>query len=345
MPGVGLVLVSPQALAPYSGMVPGWLAGRHRFDDIVIDFQHLCAAAGARWVQDELHALNADQQQLQLGSGEVLDYDGLSLNLGSTLKPPPVDTPMLSLRPLADLREAYDAVLARWVDDRSPHPFTVTAVGGGAAGVESLLAVLARLRSLRPDRRVLGALVTSSATVLPDLSAAARRAALRALARADVTLQLGTAWSSAWAQGSDPGSNLLLWATGAQAHAWQRDPARRGTLAVSPAGFVCIDAQLRSTSHPQVFAAGDCAEWSQPLPKAGVYAVRMGPVLAHNLRAALGEGPLQTYRPQAQFLVLLNTADGRAIASRSHLGAQGRWALHWKDWIDRRFVARFAPIP
>jgi len=113
-------------------------------------------------------------------------------------------------------------------------------------------------------------------------------------------------------------------------------------LAVSERGFVHVDAQLRSLSHPEVFAVGDCAEWATPLPKAGVYAVRMGPVLAHNLRAALGYGELQAYRPQSRFLVLLSTSDGRAIASRGALGAQGRWAWRWKDHIDRRFVDRFA---
>ena len=92
---------------------------------------------------------------------------------------------------------------------------------------------------------------------------------------------------------------------------------------------------MRSVSHPQVFAVGDCAEWAEPLPKAGVYAVRMGPVLDHNLRAALGEGTPIAYAPQRRYLVLLATADGRAIASRGGFGAAGRWVWRWKDHIDR----------
>ena len=106
-----------------------------------------------------------------------------------------------------------------------------------------------------------------------------------------------------------------------------------------------IDARLRSTSHPNILAAGDCAEWSVPLPKAGVYAVSMGPVLAHNLRAALGQGQPRAYRPQRRFLALLATGDGRAIASYGGLGLEGRWVAHWKDRIDRGFIARFAPTP
>lgn len=338
VPGVELVVVSPQPLAPYSGMVPGWLAGAYRHDEIVIDFPALCAAAGARWVEAEVDALDAGRRRLRLSGGEELGYELLSLNVGSTLSPPNAGTtPILAMRPLSQLRPAVETLLGRWQHDASRQSFTVTAVGGGAAGFESLLAVLARLRGMRPDRRVHGGLVTRGTTLLPGLSGAARRAALQALKRAGVTLQLGTDWCDTIARSSD----LVLWATGAEAQAWQRDPARRGALAVSEHGFVRVDAQLRSVSHPQVFAVGDCADGSSPLPKAGVYAVRMAPVLTHNLRAALGHGEMQRYRPQHQFLALLATADGRAIASRGPFGAQGRWAWRWKDRIDRRFVGRF----
>jgi pyridine nucleotide-disulfide oxidoreductase family protein len=337
--GVDVVVVSPEALAPYSGMVPGWLSGAYRHDEIVIDFPALCAATGARWVESEVDVLDPARRRVRLSGGEQLDYDVLSLNVGSTLTPPAVSgTRVLSMRPLSRLRPAVEALLQAWTGDRSERPFTVTAVGGGAAGFESLLAMLARLRALRPDRAVHGGLVTRDTTLLPGMSAAARRAALRALGRAGVTLQLGTSWCDTIARSSD----LVLWATGAEAHAWQRDPARRGALAVSERGFVRIDEQLRSVSHPQVFAVGDCAEWSSPLPKAGVYAVRMGPVLAHNVRAVLERGHLRDYRPQRRFLALLATADGRAIVSRGPFGAQGRWAWRWKDRIDRRFVGRFA---
>jgi len=132
--------------------------------------------------------------------------------------------------------------------------------------------------------------------------------------------------------------DLLLWATGAEAHPWQRDSG----LAVSARGFICVDRCLRSVSHPQVHAAGDCAEWEEALPKAGVYAVRMGPVLSRNLRAALGACAPVEYRPQHRFLALLATADGAAIASWGRWSVRGRWVWHWKDRIDRSFVRRFA---
>lgn len=347
--GVDLVVVSPQALAPYSGMVPGWLAGTYGFEEIVIDFPALCGQAGARWVSAAIDRLDPDTQCVHLDNGESLRYDWLSLNTGSTLTPTEGESSahVLSMRPLSQLRTRYDRLLEDWrKEEGSNRPFQVTAVGGGAAGFESLLAVLRRLRMLRPDRDVQGALLTRGLELLPGYPASAQRAAQRALKDANVTVQLGTAWCDAKGRDSD----LVLWATGAQANAWQRDPDRRGSLAASAEGFVLIDTSLRSVSHPRIFAAGDCAQWHTPLPKAGVYAVRMGPVLTHNLRAALTGAALQPYTPQSTFLSLLSTADGSAIASRGRFSLSGRWAWLWKDRIDRRFVRRFAsantrPVP
>jgi pyridine nucleotide-disulfide oxidoreductase family protein len=339
-PDVDLVVVSPQALAPYSGMVPGWLAGVYRYEDIVIDFPGLCQRAGATWIAAAIRRLDPDAQRLELETGESLSFDWLSLNVGSTLMPPvgAFQARVLSLRPLARLQAQYDALLLRWAQDGADQPFRVTAIGGGAAGVESLLAVLCRLRRLRPEREVQGALLTRDSSLLSGYPASAQHRALRALLQAGVTLELQSTWSEAVGQRSD----LVLWATGAQAHVWQRSPEGRGTLAVDANGFVLIDDALRSVSHPNIFAAGDCAQWHTPLPKAGVFAVRMGPVLAHNLSAVLTDQPLQPYVPQTDFLSLLSTADGRAIASRGRWSLSGAWAWRWKDRIDRGFVQRFA---
>ena len=95
--------------------------------------------------------------------------------------------------------------------------------------------------------------------------------------------------------------------------------------------------------HDEIFATGDCASLvTDPrLPKAGVYAVRQGPVLAHNLKAHAAGRPLRAYRPQRDFLSLLNLGDGRAIAVKWGFSAEGGWAWRLKDAIDRRFVRRY----
>jgi selenide,water dikinase len=134
-------------------------------------------------------------------------------------------------------------------------------------------------------------------------------------------------------------ADRIVWATSAAAAPWL---AAAG-LACDGRGFVTVDAHLRSTSHPFVFAAGDCAtQTAHPRPKSGVYAVRQGPPLAHNLRQAIDGDTLSTYVPQRRALALISTGDQHAIASWGGWAVEGDWVWRWKDWIDRRFIARYA---
>ena len=340
VPGVALTVVSPSTMAPYSGMVPGWLAGTYSYAEICIDFATLARAAGARWVDGEVVDINAEQRSLRLGNGSTLGFDVLSLNVGSTLMPPQgLAAQVLSLRPLGRLQQAWDELIAQQRDASQTPVHQITAVGGGAAGFESLLAVLARLRKLKPDRQISGRLVTRGA-LLPGVAPGAVRAAHAALQRADVEVHTDTDFDAA----STRADELLLWATGAQAHAWQRDT----DLAISERGFFSVQPSLQVTGHRHVFAVGDCAAWAQPLPKAGVFAVRMGPVLAHNLRAVLTGKAMNDYEPQRRYLALLATADGHAIAARGgwslHGQVLGRLLWRWKDHIDRGFLKRFEAL-
>jgi NADH dehydrogenase FAD-containing subunit len=109
-----------------------------------------------------------------------------------------------------------------------------------------------------------------------------------------------------------------------------------------------VEPTLQIRGHAEVFAAGDCATLADApnIPKAGVYAVREGPVLAFNLLAALEGRPLRRYRPQHDFLTLLNLGDGTAAGARCGVAFAGRWVRRLKDRIDRRFVARYrVPAP
>ena len=224
--------------------------------------------------------------------------------------------------------------------------YRVLMVGGGAAGIESVLSAHHRLTTLAPGIRFDFTLATQGQVLLPGLSARAGSLLRAALQQRNIAVRTGFSVNQINAVGAIAGdgqlivADAILWATGAKAFAWPRDSG----LATDARGFIRIDSMLRSISHPQVFATGDCASWETVLPKAGVYAVRMGPVLAQNLRAVIAGSagtPLQPYAPQRRYLVLIGTGGRRAVASWGPFGWQGAWVHAWKRAIDRRFLAQY----
>jgi selenide,water dikinase len=218
-------------------------------------------------------------------------------------------------------------------------------VGGGAGGVEILLAMQYRARTAFGADAPRFTLVTDQPHLLPQHPESVRSRLGRVLVEREVVLHFDSpavavdADAVHVAGGRRIAAERIVWATSAAAAPWL---AAAG-LACDDRGFVTIDAYLRSTSHPFVFAAGDCAtQTAHPRPKSGVYAVRQGPPLSHNLRQATDGKALSTYVPQARALALISTGDRHAIASWGRWAIEGDWVWRWKDWIDRRFLARYA---
>jgi pyridine nucleotide-disulfide oxidoreductase family protein len=339
-----IIVVAPHVMAPYSGMVPGWIAGHYRWNECCIDFQRLCRHAGASLIEENVAGIDADSSSLVLGSGRRLHYDWLSLNVGSTLKPDARDSMVLPLRPLADLRDKWPALMARLKSLAPGQRFCMVTAGGGAAGVETVLAAQHAIQAAAPHVQANFILATSGKHLVPGLSAAAERRLQICLDQAGVQVLFGFRATAVTGNvifsedGRSIACDAVLWATGAQAHDWLAASA----LATDERGFVQVDNTLRSVSHPRVFASGDCAGWSTALPKAGVFAVRMGPVLARNLYAAVASEKLSGFKPQRRYLVLIGSGGAQAVASWGSLGWQGRAAWWWKQTIDRRFLQRYA---
>jgi selenide,water dikinase len=342
--GVAVTLVSPGPRHHYSGMVPGYLQGTYREDELTLDLAWLCARAGARLVTALATGLDVGARAVLVGDAR-LAFDLLSLDVGSEpagLERPGVREHAVPVRPIdraVELRARVDALAARAPGDRA----RAVVVGAGAGGVEVALALDRRLRL--GGARPAVTLVEAAPTVLPGYAPAARRRAARILARRGVSVLTGTgvealdAGAVRLAGGARVPADLTAWLTGAAA------PALLGSapLPRDPRGFLLVDRTLRAVDGRPVWGAGDCVTLAAypEVPRAGVYAVRQGPVLARSLRAALGHGRARPYTPQRSFLSLLNTADGKALLRWRGLVSHSRWAWWLKDRIDRRFVARY----
>jgi selenide, water dikinase len=111
-------------------------------------------------------------------------------------------------------------------------------------------------------------------------------------------------------------------------------------------GYVSVDPTLASISHEMIFAVGDCAHLMHaPRAKAGVFAVRAAPILAHNLRAALSGGSARRFQPQRDYLKLISLGRRAALGEKWGAVTEGAWLWSLKDRIDRRFMRMFHDLP
>jgi len=354
VPGVRLTVICRDTHTPYSGMLPGYIAGHYAYDDVHIDLRKLAGFAGARFFSDEAIGIDRAARKVLCRSRPPVPYDKLSINIGSA--PMLVNVPgaaeyAVPVKPIHAFNDRWLALLDRVLKQGAA---SIAVVGAGAGGVELTLAMQYRLGN---ELRALGRegaaprfhLIDAGSEILPTHNTAVRRAFLRALQARGVEVHLDSP-----VQQVVPGRRLLLpegrsieadeviWVTRAAGAEWLRGTG----LALDEPGFIRVHDTLQTETDPDIFAAGDIANViGHAREKAGVFAVRQGPPLAKNLRRAVEGEALEPYRPQKKWLALISTGDKHAVASRGGLFAEGDWVWRWKDWIDRRFMQKFTDLP
>jgi selenide,water dikinase len=353
VPGLRLTLITRDIDTPYSGMLPGLVAGHYDFDETHIDLGPLARFAGARLYHAEVEGVDLDNRLVHAPGRPPIAFDLLSINTGS--RPNRVDVPGVDEFALA--AKPIDVFLRRWqrlVQRVREHDgdFRIVVVGGGAGGVELALSTQWRLqRELRAagkdPSRLHFQLVTRGAEIMPTHNPGVRQRFDRILGERGIALRTRSPVGAVaedritTVAGAELPADAVIWVTTASAPSW---PKASG-LAVDAGGFIAVDHELRSRSHDFVFAAGDVAALPAPRPKSGVFAVRQGRVLAANLRAAATGRTLRRYRAQQNFLGLISTGDPYAIASYGNWSFESAWLWRIKDWIDRRFMSKYGDLP
>lgn len=353
LPGVRITIVCRDLQAPYSGMLPGFIAGHYTFDEAHIELGALARFAGARFYHDQVVGLDLVERKVLCAGRPPVAYDVLSINIGSapiTNSVPGAEGNVVPVKPIDGFVEAWERVRDRILAQAGAARIAV--VGAGAGGVEIALGVQHRLRQLLAAQdRDPGLLeihiFTDTNDILPTHNRIVRAKFNRVLRRRGVQIHTG-----ARVERVEPGRLIrgaqshvfdeILWVTMAGAQPWLAEAG----LQVGEMGFVQVDECLRASGQEDVFAAGDVADMvDHPRPKSGVFAVRQGRPLADNLRRRLLGRPLRPFRPQSQFLSLITTGDKYAVASRNGWALEGRFIWRWKDWIDRRFMRKYNELP
>lgn len=395
-----VTLLTPDAWQTYSGMVPGYVAGRYPLSACRIDVPPLLVAAGVRWLQGRCTGIDAARSEVRVQPAAVvrafgdrdalepantspteasaraplpdtLPYDFLSLDTGAVFDPQRLEADMpgalqhtLPVRPIDGFAAHWDALAQRLLPGnhtswptgqvRVPRPVTLAFVGGGAASLELAMAAHERLASSSnkghsqqahnpgtPQVQVV--LVTGDAPAAAGYASGVQQRVLRQLqhrgmrtvAQRCVGAQAG---ALLLADGSQLACDAAVLAVGTHAPRWLQGSG----LALTDTGHLAVNRFQQSTSHANVFAAGDVASRvDAPHPKSGVYAVRAGPALVRNLLAATQGQALSAYQPPQRTLNLLSCGTHHAILSWGPLHTEGGWAWRLKDAIDRKFVARY----
>ena len=357
IPNVKLTLITNVLQTPYSGMLPGYLAGFYRFEETHIDLKKLAQFAQTKLVLTTAIALDLIKNQVICADCPPISFDILSIDIGST----PTLTNIIGseyvipAKPVPQLLDVWDNLLNH-VHQNPQKAISISIVGGGAGGVELALnmrsrsaATRSRLQTILPSHLITFHLFHRGQKLLEHHNPWVSKKLEKIVREREIQVHLGETVQSIQADGLDVytincqsnlsiKTNYIFGVTQASAPDW----IKHSDLSTDSSGFILIKNTLQTLSHKHIFATGDIATMPDyPRPKAGVFAVRQGKPLVENWRNFLLNKPLKPYFPQKTYLSLIGTGDKMAIASWGNWGFRSRYFWQWKDYLDRQFMEQF----
>ena len=385
LPSVRLTLISDVLHAPYSGMLPGHVAGFYGYDECHIDLRSLAEFAGCQILIDRAIAIDINKNLVICQTSPPVNFDLLSVDIGSTpatLSVPGAAEYAIAAKPVPEFLASWNQLIS----ERPNHPqkpLRIAIVGGGAGGVELALNMQSRLgkeegrspREIGRGKKSDGSrkreenlenlsseihLFHSGAELMQGHNQRVRRRLKEILINRGVKVHLQEKVCAVKKIEREtnpqfPTNYKISCKSGLELECdrifWVTQASaanwiRESGLAADSNGFMQVNDCLQSVSHPNVFGAGDIAAMvNYPRPKAGVFAVRQGKPLFENLQHFLLEKPLKPFAPQEQYLGLIGTGNKRAIASRGSFMCESALLWYWKDWLDRQFMQKFSNLP
>lgn len=348
-PYLQVTLIDSQSSASYSGMVPGAVAKVYRPEDTQLQLEPLCKWAGINFIHDQVVDVDLEEKKVMTKHWQTpIEFDAISLDIGSTSRGlgdvPGAKEYTIPTRPIQKLVQHIHAA-----EDQLEECPRLVVIGGGVAGIELSMAVTTRWQQLFPDTKC--TIIDGNQELLPQESSSVRSLLGQILSSKNIHVHHGSTVKEVsndeviLQSGDKLPYTHCIWATGAGAHDLAFQLAKTRGLATNKHGWIRVNSKLQSLSHPFVFAAGDCAVIEGlpkgPPPKAGVYAVRSGPILVENLPNFLSQKDLTVFEPQDDFLKILVCGDGTAIAFRFGLALYGKWVFELKNHIDQSFMDLF----
>ena len=339
-------------------MLPGVLAGQYEVQEMEIDLVRLCASAGARLIVGEVTEVDHVNREIKFRNRPALAFDVLSIGIGSR---PTFDgvkvgdeNPLVAVKPMQSFLERLKTKLTQVQQtaqaSAKSKSVRIVIVGGGIGSIEIAFCLHKRLQD-DPDSLGFGSsakaelsLVTGGKRVGAGLLPATQDKVLEHFGQRDITAVEGSRVAEInqdhllLTNGDRVDADVVIWATSAIA------PQLLGELGFETdgRGFLSTRPTLQTVTSDRVFAVGDSGTIvGSNLVKAGVYAVRQGPVLWDNIQRLISKRKLLDYVPQSGFLKLINTADSKTIAEFKGKTIYAGWCWKLKNRIDVKFMKMY----
>ncbi len=346
IPGCTLTCISKFPTATYSGMLPGTLGRQFSDDEMRIDLQNLVDHAGATLILAETCGLDLENSKVHFSNHDSIPFDALSIGVGSVpagWKQHAASPLLVPIKPMQTFLSRLSDRLKKASANRNKS-LRIAIVGGGVASLEIAFCLQEQFNKDEVHKDAKIEIFTTSEHVADGMRSRSVGRIERLLESRGIpvraqhrVVEVGES-EIVQDDGCRHSVDCVIWATGAEA-----PPVLSALgLETDQRGFIATLPTLQSLSDPRVFAVGDSGTVIQsPSPKAGVYAVRQCPVLWHNLRSLVQGGAMQEFKPQRDFLKLLNTGDGKALMQYGWFTTHARWCWKLKTWIDKHFVQEF----
>lgn len=327
------LLLSPSRQTYYSGLIPRFIAGEIEEKDLTINSADFAESKGFQFIQDEVLAVDQDNNSVSLKSGKTVNFDVLSINVGGTPVAISSDSPhnTIYLRP-------FDDFMKKWRDVQRSldihHNISFVVVGGGAAAVEVAAALRIRLNKNQQNSGDVH-LLTKGSRLCENYSPRISENIKKTLVKQGIHVHLQEPVvhiqqnSLRLRQGENLRYDFVFVVTPSQ-------PSKMLSYEV--------DSKLRLASN--VFAVGDgTAMIDHPqLPRSGVIAVYQGRHLVSSLRKVLSNIEPSDFKVKKSQLNILITGRNSACLVWGGLSLEGRFPLQLKNWIDRKYMHSFGVL-
>ncbi len=301
-----------------------------------------------------------------------INYDVCSIDIG--IRPSPiqivderedasnekVDHPenFTPVKPISMFSGKWEAIVSRVSFLCEREKVRIAIIGGGGGGVELAFAIYERLYSemakngKNPNYQLVVSIYAKHDTLMPShnkkmqviIQRLMLEKGINVIYNAEIAYISKRVSSSLLVSksGNEYPFDEAICCTSARAQEW----LQKSGLETTQEGFVCVKSTMESTNTPGIFASGDvCHVEDNPVPKAGVFAVRAGPFLLQNLKNKLLGEILEPFIPQTQFLGIIGTGRDYAVSSKGPLAVEGAHQWRLKDTIDREWMRGYHELP